>query len=245
MRNLFRLYWRTERLSFVLTILFFLVFSAFMLAITWRKHPETDVWGFINGPWNDQESHISTTEMLNWFFLIPWIMWISHCLNNVFGVYSLHKQHWLLPASMKEKYASRIVFNLCQTIVFVLATALIIYWVRMPLASLFSIEQPIERGWVLPLLAWYYRWPTVVFYLWILTICYYLNARFKKITFVAFVPVALAAAYPFCAKYLDTFWNWIPYVAVALAVGIVINIRLSYRQFQKLDVVLKLTPKEL
>ena len=92
-------------------------------------------------------------------------MWISHCLNIVFGVYSLHKQHWLLPVTMKEKYASRIVFNLCQTIVLVLASALIIYWVRIPLAYFFSIEQPIERGWLLPLLAWYYRWPTVVFYL--------------------------------------------------------------------------------
>jgi len=244
MRNLFRLYWRTERLSFVLTILFFLVFSAFMLAITWRKHPETDVWGFINGTWNDQESHYSTMEMFNWIFLFPWFMCITHCLS-VFGVYRLHKQHWLLPVTMKEKYASRIVFNLCQTIVLVLATALIIYWVRIPLAYFFSIEQPIERGWLLPLLAWYYRWPTVVFYLWILTICYYLSARFMKNTFVAFVPMALAAAYPFCALFLDTFWNWFPYVAVVLVVGIAINIYLGYRQFQKLDVVLKLTPKAL
>lgn len=244
MRNLFRLYWRTERLSFVLTILFFLVFSAFMLAITWKKHPETDVWGFINGTWNDRESHYSTMEMFNWIFLLPWFMCITHCLS-VFGVYRLHKQHWLLPVTMKEKYASRIVFNLCQTIVLVLASALIIYWVRMPLAFLFSIEQPIERGWLLPLLAWYYRWPTVVFYLWILTICYYLSARFMKNTFVAFVPMALAAAYPFCALFLDTFWNWFPYVAVVLVVGIAINIYLGYRQFQKLDVVLKLTPKAL
>ncbi|MBR3028759.1 MAG: hypothetical protein IKH58_11565 [Bacteroidales bacterium] len=244
MRNLFRLYWRTERLSFVLTILFFLVFSAFMLAITWRKHPETDVWGFINGTWNDQESHYSTTEMFNWIFLFPWFMCITHCLS-VFGVYRLHKQHWLLPVTMKEKYASRIVFNICQTIVLVLASALIIYWVRIPLAYFFSIEQPIERGWLLPLLAWYYRWPTVVFYLWILTICYYLSARFMKNTFVAFVPMALAAAYPFCALFLDTFWNWFPYVAVVLVVGIAINIYLGYRQFQKLDVVLKLTPKAL
>ena len=244
MRNLFRLYWRTERLSFVLTILFFLVFSAFMLAITWRKHPETDVWGFINGTWNDQESHYSTMEMFNWIFLFPWFMCITHCLS-VFGVYRLHKQHWLLPVTMKEKYASRIVFNLCQTIVLVLASALIIYWVRIPLAYFFSIEQPIERGWLWSLLAWYYRAPTVGFYLWILTFCYYLSARFKKITFVAFVPMALAAAYPFCALYLDTFWNWIPYVALVLDGGIVINIRLGYRHFQKLDVVLQLTPKAL
>ena len=244
MRNLFRLYWRFDRLWFILTILFFLVFSAFTLAITWKKHPETDVWGFINGTWIDRESYYSTMEMFNWIFLFPWFMCITHCLS-VFGVYRLHKQHWLLPVTMKEKYASRIVFNLCQTIVLVLVSALIIYWVRMPLAFLFSIEQPIERGWLLPLLAWYYRWPTVVFYLWILTICYYLSARFMKNTFVAFVPMALAAAYPFCALFLDTFWNWFPYVAVVLVVGIAINIYLGYRQFQKLDVVLKLTPKAL
>ena len=152
MLNLFRLYWRTERLSFVLTILFFLVFSAFMLAITWKDDPVTDVWGFIHGNREEQETDAATMRLLDWVFLFPLMMWLTSSLN-VFDTYRMNKLHWLLPASQKEKYASRIVFNLCLTVVFIIATTLIIDWVRVPLASILAIDQPIERGWALSLLA--------------------------------------------------------------------------------------------
>ena len=85
-----------------------------------------------------------------------------------------------------------------------------------------------------------------MFYLWLFTGCYYLSARFKKIGFLVIVPFALNALYVFAvlldfSEYLD----WMPYLAILLAVGTVFNIRLGYRQFQKLEVVLKLTPKTI
>lgn len=244
MLNLFRLYWRTERLSFVLTILFFLVFSAFMLAITWKDDPVTDVWGFIHGNREEQETDAATMRLLDWVFLFPLMMWLTSSLN-VFDTYRMNKLHWLLPASQKEKYASRIVFNLCLTVVFIIATTLIIDWVRVPLASILAIDQPIERGWALSLLVWYFRWPTVVFYLWLMTGCYYLSARSKKITFVSIVPLGLNAVYMFIALYMESFWDWAPYLAAVLAVWTVINIRLGYRRFQQLEMVLQFTPKTL
>ena len=244
MLNLFRLYWRFDRLWFILMILFFLVFSTFMLAITWRDQPVTDVWGFVHGNREEQETDAATMRLLDWVFLFPLMMWISNSLN-VFDIYRMHKLHWLLPASQREKYASRIAFNLCLTVVFILITTLIIDWVRVPLSSILSIDQPIERGWALPLLTWYFRWPSVVFYLWLMTGCYYLSARSKKITFVAIVPLGLNAVYMFIALYLDTFWDWAPYLAVVLAVATVINIRLGYRRFQQLEMVLQFTPKVL
>jgi len=244
MLNLFRLYWKFDRLSFIFKILYFLVFATFMLAITWKNQPVTDVWGTISGNLAHKEPDHSTMQLFNWVFLFPMIMWIVNCIN-VFGLYRIHKQNWLLPTSLKEKYASRIIFDLCLTVVFILFTTLIIDWVRVPLAYFFSIDQPIERGWALPLLAWYFKWPTVVFYLWLFTGCYYLSARFKIVKFTAMVPLALCAAYTIAALYLDFFLDWMPYLAILLAVGTVFNIRLGYRQFQKLEVMLKITPKTI
>ena len=122
----------------------------------------------------------------------------------------------------------------------------IVDWARVPLAHFLSIDKPIEKGWALPLLAWFFNWPTVIFYLWLFTGCYYLSARFKKIGFLVIVPFALNALYVF-AVLLDfsVYLDWMPYLAILLAVGTVFNIRLGYRQFQKLEVVLKLTPKTI
>ena len=245
MLNLFRLYWRFDRLWFILMILFFLVFATFMMGFTWKNLSETNVWGVIQGAPNQESLSNSTMQLFNWIFIFPLIMWIGNCLN-VFDIYRIQKQNWLLPVSLKEKYSSRIVFNLCLTVVFILVTTLIVDWVRVPLAHFLSIDKPIEKGWALPLLAWFFNWPTVIFYLWLFTGCYYLSARFKKIGFLVIVPFGLNALYVFAvlldfSEYLD----WMPYLAILLAVGTVFNIRLGYRQFQKLEVVLQFTPKEL
>ena len=244
MLNLFRLYWRLGRLEFGLLILFFLIIATFFMAIGWKDNPETDVWGFLHGIRDDQELLYSTTKLIDWMFFFPWLMWVGHS-SGICDIYRLQKLHWLLPASQKEKYASLIIFGICKTVVFQLAAALTIYWVRIPLSSLLSIDQPVEKGWLWSLLAWYFRWPTLVFYLWVLTGCYYLSARSKKNIFVTFVPMALVAVYPNCALYIESFWDWAPYLAAVLAVASVINIRLGYRRFQQLEMVLQFTPKVL
>ena len=57
--------------------------------------------------------------------------------------------------------------------------------------------------------------------------------------------MALVAVYPNCVLYIESFWDWAPYLAAVLAVGTVINIRLGYRRFQQLEMVLQFTPKVL
>ena len=88
MLNLFRLYWRFDRLWFILMILFFLVFSTFMMGVTWKNLSDTNVWGVIQGTPNQENLNNSTMQLFNWIFIFPMIMWIGNCLN-VFDIYRI------------------------------------------------------------------------------------------------------------------------------------------------------------
>lgn len=242
MFRMMKFYWKFLGRLNVFLFLFFLVFILFFSGVGLRKHLDLDMWGLINGTLDEGNVKDVSLMIVSQIFLFPMMFCAGQCIS-VFHIFRFNKHIWLLPASLKQKYASRIIYQVCFVAIIFIASAVIFDWGRIPLAKLLGIDAPIQTGWGLAVLVWHFRWYTLAFYLWLSTFCFYLGARFKKISFLILIPMALVAAYEILFVIMDEYFQFMPYVAVLFIIGTVCNIRFGYRRFQKLEMILQLPQK--
>lgn len=244
MIELIRFYWRFEKKFLFFIILFYLAFLTLMMGMFDNMQPLTDFFGLIDGTLSDEQLIGSTQNVWNWIFVYPGFLWAGNSFS-AFSIFSMHKENWLLPASLKEKFVSRILFSFCFCVASIIILTFWVDWIRQPLAWLLSVEKPFEKGWALPLLALHFKWYTVAFYLWFLTFCYYLSARYNRLRWQVVFPFMLIAIYENLLFYgiFHGFDVWLPYLGILFLIGTPFNVIWAYRRFKKLEIELHPIPK--
>lgn len=244
MLKMMKFYWKFLGRFNVFLFLYFLVFILFMTGVLLSNHLDVDMWGLVNGTLSDGNSKSASLLVVYQIIILPMVFYMRQCVG-LFDIFRLHKHIWLLPASLKQKYVSRIIYQMCSLVIIVLTSVIVFDWGRIPLAKLMGIDTPLQTGWGLAVLVWHFKWYTLAFYLWLTTLCFYLGACFKKLHFTILIPMALIALYEFLFLEMGEYFHFMPYVAILFIIGTVCNIRFGYRRFQKLEMTLQLPQKAI